>query len=56
MGYSSPGEASGRLSLLKSTLENWVKIAGQGKLSEFGKGHLQRTEIELELAKVTHPH
>jgi hypothetical protein len=32
-----------------------VRIAGQGKPSEIGKGHLLLTEIELELTKVKQP-
>jgi transposase len=38
--------------LPKSTLENWVRLAREGKLGEIGKGQRQLTDIELELAKV----
>jgi putative transposase len=38
--------------LPKSTLENWVRVAREGKLGEIGKGQRQLTDIELELAKV----
>ena len=51
-GKLSPGAASRRLSLPKSTLENWVRVAREGKLGEIGKGQRQLTDIELELAKV----
>ena len=46
------GEASRRLSLPKSTLENWVRMSKAGKLTEIGKGQRPLTEIEVELARV----
>lgn len=46
------GEASVRLSLPKSTLENWVRAAKGVKLGEIGKSHRPLTELEVELAQV----
>jgi transposase len=46
------GEASRRLSLPKSTLENWVRMSKAGKLTEIGKRQRLLTEIEAELARV----
>jgi transposase len=51
-GGLSAGEASARLSLPKSTLENWVRSARKGKLGEIGKSHRPLTELEIELAQV----
>lgn len=51
-GKLPPGQVSRRLSLPKSTLENWVRVAREGKLCEIGRGRKQLTEIEMELAKV----
>ena len=51
-GGLSAGEASARLSLPKSTLENWVRAAKKGKLGEIGKSHRPLTELEMELAQV----
>jgi transposase len=51
-GGLSVGEACVRLSLPKSTLENWVKAAKNGKLGEIGKSHRPLTELEVELAQV----
>ncbi|MBI5250676.1 MAG: IS3 family transposase [Desulfomonile tiedjei] len=51
-GGLSAGEASARLSLPKSTLENWVRAAKKGKLGEIGKSHRPLTELEIELAQV----
>lgn len=48
----SAGEVSARLSLPKSTLENWVRAAKAGKLGEVGKNRKPLTEVEVELAKV----
>ena len=48
----SVGEASRRLSLPKSTLENWVRASKAGKLGEIGKDQRPLTEVELELARV----
>lgn len=45
----SAGEVSARLSLPKSTLENWVRAA---KAGEVGKNRKPLTEVEVELAKV----
>lgn len=49
-GKLPPGQVSRRLSLPKSTLENWVRVAREGKLCEIGRGRKQLTEIEMELA------
>ena len=51
-GGLSAGEASARLSLPKSTLENWVRAAKKEKLVEIGKSHRPLTELEMELAQV----
>ena len=50
-GVPTP-EAARRLSLPKSTLENWVKASRSGKLGEIGKSQRPLTEVEQELAKV----
>ena len=49
----SVGEASGRLSLPKSTLANWVRSAKASRLGEIGKNRKPLTELEVELARVT---
>jgi putative transposase len=51
-GRLSVGEASFRLSLPKSTLENWMRAAKRGKFGEIGKSHRPLTELEVELAQV----
>jgi len=51
-GGLSSGSVSERLSLPKSTLENWVKAAKKGKLVDIGKSHRPLTELEVELARV----
>ena len=43
-------EASRRLSLSPTTLNNWVKAFRAGKLGDVGKGQRPLTEIEMELA------
>jgi len=48
----SAGEAAMRLSLPKSTLENWVRAAKAGKLGSIGKNRRPLTEVEAELARV----
>jgi len=48
----SAGEAAMRLSLPKSTLENWVRAAKAGKLDSIGKNRRPLTEVEAELARV----
>ena len=48
----SVGEVSARLSLPKSTLENWVRAAKAGKLGDIGKNRKPVTEVEVELARV----
>lgn len=45
-------EVSRRLSLPKSTLEQWLRVAKKGHLGEVGKGRRPLTEIESELAQV----
>lgn len=49
-GLSAP-EASRRLSLPKSTLENWVWFEKKGLLGQVGKNQRPLTEIERELAQ-----
>lgn len=41
-----------RLSLPKSTLENWVKAAKRGNLGDIGKTHRPLNELEVDLACV----
>jgi transposase len=48
----SSGEAATRLSLPKSTLENWVRAFRTGKLESIGSAHKPLTEVEVELARV----
>ena len=48
----SAGEASRRLSLSKSTLENWIKASKSGKLKETGSGYRELSETELELHRL----
>ena len=48
----SAGEVAIRLSLPKSTLENWVRAAKAGKLGDIGKNRQPLTEVEAELARV----
>jgi transposase len=48
----SSGEAAKRLSLPKSTLENWVRSARAGNLGNVGKNRRPLTEVEVELARV----
>jgi transposase len=48
----SAGEVAVRLSLPKSTLENWVRAAKAGKLGDIGKNRRPLTEVEVELARV----
>jgi transposase len=45
-------EISRRLSLPKSTLENWIRVSKTGNLGQIGKVQRPFTEIERELAKV----
>jgi len=45
-------EVSRRLSLPKSTLEQWLRVAKKGRLGEVGKGLRPLTELERELAHV----
>ncbi len=45
-------EISRRLSLPKSTLENWIRVSKTGDLGQIGKVQRPLTEIERELAKV----
>jgi len=51
-GGLSAGEASRRLGLPSTTLENWVRKHRAGKLEEVGKGYRPLTEVEMELARV----
>ena len=50
-GVSSP-EAARRLSIPKSTLENWVRASKTGKLGEIGKSLRPLTDVEMELTQV----
>jgi transposase len=45
-------EISKRLSLPKSTLENWIRVPKAGHLGKIGKGQRLPTDIERELAQV----
>jgi len=51
-GGLSSGEVATRLSLPKSTLENWVRAFRAGKLENIGATHRPLTEVEVELARV----
>jgi len=51
-GGVSAHEASRRLALPKSTLENWVRAFKAGKIGEIGGQQRPLTEIELELDRV----
>ena len=51
-GGLSAGEAATRLSLPKSTLENWVRAFKAGKLENIGSTHRPLTEVEIELSRV----
>lgn len=45
-------EISKRLSLPKSTLENWIRVSKTGDLGKIGKSQRPLTELERELANV----
>jgi transposase len=47
----SVARAAKQLSLPKSSLDNWVRAAREGKLAEVGKGQRLPSELELELAR-----
>ena len=49
----SVARAAKQLSMPKSSLDNWVRAAREGKLAEVGKGQrlLNELELELELAR-----
>jgi transposase len=47
----STGRAAKQLSMPKSSLDNWVGAAREGKLAEVGKGQQLPSELELELAR-----
>ena len=51
-GGLSAVKAADRLSMPKSTLERWIKVARQGKLDEIGKSQRPMSEQEFELARV----
>lgn len=51
-GGLSISEASGRLSIAKSTLSHWVKAFQSGRLGEVGKGQRLLSEVELEMARL----
>lgn len=50
-GLSVP-ETARRLSLPKTTLENWIRKSRIGKLGEVGKSHRPLSDIERELLEV----
>jgi len=45
-------EVGRRLSIPKSTLAHWVKIAKEGKLSDTGRKYKPVTEEQMELARL----
>ena len=47
----SVARAAKQLSMPKSSLDNWVRAAREGKLAEDGKGQRLPSELELELAR-----
>ena len=47
----SVARAAKQLSIPKSSLDNWVRAARAGKLTEVGKGQRLPSELELELAR-----
>jgi transposase len=51
-GGFSAYEASRRLNVPKSTLENWVRAFAKGTLSDVGKGQRPLTDLEMELVQV----
>ncbi|MGC8660333.1 MAG: transposase [Desulfomonilaceae bacterium] len=51
-GGLSAAKAADRLSMPKSALERWIKVAKQYKLDEIGKSQRPLSEQEFELAHV----
>ena len=47
----SVAKAAKQLSMPKSSLDNWVRAAREGKLAGVGKGQRLPRELELELAR-----
>ena len=47
----SVARAAKQLSMPKSSLDNWARASGEGKLAEVGKGQRLPGELELELAR-----
>ena len=47
----SVARAAKQLSIPKSSLDNWVRAAWEGKLAEVGKGQRLPSKLELELAR-----
>jgi len=47
----SVARAAKQLSMPKSSLDNWVRAAREGKLADVGKGLRPLSELELELAR-----
>lgn len=47
----SIARAAKQLSMPKSSLDNWVRAAREGKLVEVGKGQRLPSELELELTR-----
>ncbi len=48
----SAGEASRRLSLAKSTPENWIKASKSGKLKETESSYRKLSKTELDLHRL----
>lgn len=48
----SVAEVAKRLSIPKSSLNNWVMAAKKGKLASVGKNQKQVTEMEMELSRL----
>lgn len=48
----SVAEVAKRLSIPKSSLNNWVMAAKQGKLAAVGKNQKPVTEMEMELSRL----
>jgi len=51
-GNETAGAVARRLSLPKSTLENWVRAFKRGKLGEIGREQRPLTDTEQELARL----
>lgn len=47
----SVAKAAKQLSIPKSSLDNWVRAARAGKLTQVGNGQRQPSELEVELSR-----